>query len=109
MCRNKLTRKFIVPKTSIFDPRGVYVLKTADVKDEIFSKNKNGLIRCNSKYYENRANGRALDTVHPLYLWKGKKRLKLNVIPKFHPTKFDTSVNYLLPQVEKKYLFLFDI
>jgi hypothetical protein len=73
MCRNKLTRKFIVPKSSIFDPRGVYVLKTADQKDELFSENKNGQIRCHSKDYEKRASGRSLGTAFPLYLWKGMK------------------------------------
>ena len=72
MCRNKLTRKFIVPKSSIFDPRGVYVLKTADQKDESFSKNQNGQIRCNSKDYEKCADGRGPGSPYPLYLWRGQ-------------------------------------
>ena len=30
MCRDKLTRKFVQPKTSILDPKGVYVIKIKD-------------------------------------------------------------------------------
>lgn len=73
MCRNKQTRKFIVPKSSIFDPRGIYVLKTADQKDELFSNNKNGRIRCHSTDYEECTTQRGLGSLYPLYLWRGKK------------------------------------
>ena len=75
MCRNKHTRKFINAKTSIMDPRGVYVLKIADHATKPSLTNKNGIIRCHSKRYIHE-NGSIEDlelgSVHALYVWKGE-------------------------------------
>lgn len=75
MCRNKHTRKFINAKTSIMDPRGIYVLKIADRASKPSPNNRNGVIRCNSKHYMHETGcieELELDSVHPLYVWKGK-------------------------------------
>lgn len=40
MCRNKVTRKFILPRTSILDPYGVYVLKPPDLDTEIVEQSR---------------------------------------------------------------------
>ena len=75
MCRNKHTRKFIKAKTSIMDPRGIYVLKIADRASKPSPNNRNGVIRCNLKHYIHETGcieELELDSVHPLYLWKGK-------------------------------------
>ena len=72
MCRDKLTRKSVTPKTSILDPKGVYVIKPPDRTIRSEMKNKNGVIRCNSQSYEKGiAELKELDTAYPLYLWKG--------------------------------------
>ena len=54
MCRDKVTRKFVQPKTSILDPKGVYVIKIKDKEkiDEVgFQENDSNLTS--------------------LYIWKG--------------------------------------
>ena len=76
MCRDKLTRKSVIPKTSILDPKGVYVIKPPDRTIRSEMKNKNGVIRCNSQSYEKGiAELKELDTAYPLYLWKGNHML----------------------------------
>lgn len=75
MCRNKYTRKFINARTSIMDPRGVYVLKIADHAAKPSPNNKNGIIRCNSKRYIHETGcieDLEPDSGHPLYVWRGE-------------------------------------
>lgn len=81
MCRNKHTRKFINARTSIMDPRGVYVLKIADHATKSSPNNKNGIIRCNSKRYIHETGcieNLEPDSGHPLYVWRGEHTVCLS-------------------------------
>ena len=81
MCRNKYTRKFINARTSIMDPRGVYVLKIADHATKPSPNNTNGIIRCNSKRYIHETGcieDLEPDSGHPLYVWRGEHTVFFN-------------------------------
>ena len=60
MCRDKITRKFILPKTSILDPKGVYILKVRDTVKKIENDSNGEVSECDNSDYR------------PLYMWKGK-------------------------------------
>ena len=102
MCRNKHTRKFIDAKTSVLDPRGIYVLKIADHATKPSQNNKNGPIRCHSKHYDHETGcieDLELDSVHPLYVWKGEIAVDLSYLIIDDDGYMKTRCKNYLPQV----------
>lgn len=75
LCRNKTTRKCIIPRTSVLDPQGVYVIKNPEGFSRLADESRGGNPTVGMGYEEvEQEGGMKCSREAPLlYLWIGEQ------------------------------------
>jgi hypothetical protein len=82
LCRNKTTRKCIVPRTSVLDPQGVYVIKNPEGFSHLADESKKGNPTVGMGYEEVEQEGgmKCSGEAPLLYLWIGEQFMTWSIV-----------------------------